>query len=159
MEPTGYELKVLATAKLLNYVLKLTGQTVPHQIVDFARGHRSACISKQVGDNIVATMCEVMGKLTPEQIEELAYKPRTKEARALADWWEEHQAADAERVAVQENRELMAAYLFGEDADLPEHKRKSIVDWYAKLDGTGQSYVNLLLLIREQRAKSLHVTE
>lgn len=150
MEPTAYELQIINTARLLVHVLRSTGQNVPSGIENIAE-NRQGMIGRKAGDNIVAAMCEVMHGLTPEQVEELAYKPRNKTARALADWWEEHQAADKAREAIEAKGKLDRGYLFPKSSGVPKAKKDQVMAWYDKLGSTGQGYVNMLLLLRDNR--------
>ncbi len=47
--------------------------------------------------DLVAPLCALLKSLTKAQMDEHVYNARKKPARELADWWEEHQAADALR--------------------------------------------------------------
>ena len=159
MQPTAFELKVIETAKLLSYVLSATNREVPGPIVELASGTRNRAIDKAIGDQVVAALCGEMDALTPLTREKLVYHTRTREARRLADWYEEHQAADREREGRERKQELDRGYLFPAGSDVPSRKQDQMLEWYNRLGGEGQSYVNLLLLLRDNKKVVSNVSE
>lgn len=159
MKPTDYEIKVMESARHLLYVQTRMELPIEEFVIKLAQGRDYNRITPQVGDIVVESLCKLMGLLTPEQVEEFVYKPRTKEARALADWWEDHQAADKSREQTAAKAKLDRGYLFPKGSGVPSAKKDEMMKWYAGLTSTGQSYVNLLLYIRDKHAKDLHVTE
>ena len=92
MEPSDKELQLKRAAKLLLYVQEQLGQT--HEAwTQYAVNNMASAND----DRPVIELCGVLKELTPEQLERIVYNAHNKTARDLADWWEEHQAADATR--------------------------------------------------------------
>jgi len=155
MAPTGYELQIVKVAGLFLYVNDQLGRTV-HSEVKMLADHRNYCrVTREAGDRIVASLCALMTSLDPETLDQIVYKTRSHAARRLADWWEEHQAADRKREAAEKKTDLDRGYLFPKDSDVTDHKKDEILKWYKNLGEAGQSYVNMLLLIRDNQAKKV----
>lgn len=153
MAPTGYELEIVATAKLLKYIALDLGHEVDPTVGRLSQDRNYTEVTRAVGDKLVATLCRVMHELPDEVVERLAYVNRCREARQLADWWEEHQAADRKRDEAKKKTDLDRGYLFPKGSGVPSHKKDEILKWYKGLGSTGQSYVNLLLLVRDNAGK------
>jgi hypothetical protein len=91
MEQTDKEKRLQETARLYEYVLLELGQTVAAKIMFTARDTYAT-------EDFVPQLCAALNGLTKIRREKLIYgNPKDKTARALADWWEEHEAADAAR--------------------------------------------------------------
>lgn len=91
LEPTAREAKLQRAAKLLVYVCKRMGTNPkPWMLKEagniYAKDERS-----------VTELCAILKRMSPEQQETIIYDSRNKDARDLANWWEEHKAADVER--------------------------------------------------------------
>lgn len=103
MDPNGKEIALQRTAKLLVYLNKKLG--LPSSKTLIAESENCYCAS-----DFVPKLCKLLSGLTPEQENLLVYNGRVKEARDLADWWDEHKAADAKRIAKEkrdaEDKEL-----------------------------------------------------
>lgn len=56
-------------------------------------------------NDLVVILCKLCHNLGPILQEKIIYNGNSKQARALADWWEEHQEADKQRIK-EENKEL-----------------------------------------------------
>lgn len=81
-------------------------------------------------DEITAILCSICRSMTEEQKTAIIYDGRIPEARALAAWWDEHQAADAKREAeeaaareAERGRALAVKILNG----LPHETRAALV--------------------------------
>jgi len=161
--PTNYELKVVEAAKLLVYVytqlfsMKENGgfnglPPTDHmkRLSHFARGEGRIGIDKTTGDKLTAELCGLLGRLDEETTNKIVYDARSRDSRRLADWWEAHQIADQKRELAEREDKLLSGQLFG-NSDLPKDKKQAILKWYKSLTGTGQSYVNLLQLIRTKQ--------
>lgn len=93
LDPTRIEVELRRTAKLLVYV---------HSRIPFIMGswvNDEANNQYASDERLVPLLCDVLKHLTPEQTEHVVYDAHSAEARDLANWWEEHQAADREREA------------------------------------------------------------
>jgi hypothetical protein len=62
-------------------------------------------------DDVVAKLCFKLSTLTKKQQSVIIYNGRDKTSRALADWWDEHQEADKERIEqeVKDSKDRVAA--------------------------------------------------
>lgn len=90
LEPNQRERALQKTAQLYAWSLQQLKQPVPAPL-------QEAADNQYCRADYVPHLCELLKGLKPKQREELVYDARSKEARALADWWEKHQAADKER--------------------------------------------------------------
>lgn len=92
MAPDDKERELQRTAKLLIYVQEQIGQA--HEAWTLAAANNMY----PNDDRVVIQLCNVLNELDSEQRERIVYNAHDKTARDLADWWEEHQNADAERL-------------------------------------------------------------
>lgn len=99
MEPTQRERLLQETAQLYAYVLHATGNLVPQKV-------ELAANNQYCRDDFVADLCQFITEMTADLRMQIIYNPYNRTARRLADWWEEHEAADRQRVA-QEQTELL----------------------------------------------------
>jgi hypothetical protein len=62
-------------------------------------------------DEVVALLCTTIRSMTPEQVNAIVYNGHDATARKLANWWDEHQAADRKRALadVEAEQELARA--------------------------------------------------
>jgi hypothetical protein len=96
MEPNAQEQTNQRAARLLVYTLKRLDRPTENWMVQeanniYARDERT-----------IPRLCDVLKEMPSDQRDALVYgSPRDKMARQLADWWEEHQEADA----IRETRE------------------------------------------------------
>ena len=88
MNPTGKEKELQKTAKLLIFVYQKLGIQIP----DWLQKDADDIYCKN--DQAVIDLCAALRGLSADQIERIVYDPHSKQARQLADWWDEHQEAD-----------------------------------------------------------------
>jgi len=88
LEPTIRETQNQRAAKLLVYVLENLDITVPESI------RRDAEYIYVNRDRNTTDLCDLIRKMTRTQKAKLMYDGRNKNARALADWWDEHKYHD-----------------------------------------------------------------
>jgi hypothetical protein len=50
----------------------------------------------------VVELCTILGGLTEDQLNHIVYDGKNPKARDLANWWDYHKQADAERIAKEE---------------------------------------------------------
>jgi len=93
MEPTTREKELQRSAQLLLYVLRRLG--IP-PLPWVARQADSVYASDE---RSVIELCATLRAMDPATREALIYNPHERDARDLATWWEEHQAADRAREA------------------------------------------------------------
>jgi len=94
MEPSESEFQSQLTCQHIQYVLKTLDRPVPQWIKDAAKnsyGNPSRL------NEAVVTLCDLCHELTTEQEGAIIYDGRNPRARALADWWDRHKAADKAR--------------------------------------------------------------
>jgi hypothetical protein len=89
LTPTRLEVESRKTAENIKYLLTELKLEVP-SLIENATG----CYGdRHIADTMVSTLCKLCKGLTKDEMDKIVYG-RTKEARQLADWWEEHQEAD-----------------------------------------------------------------
>lgn len=95
MDPNQYELQSIRTANLLKYTLEHLKKAVPDYV-------EAATISTygnaQKLNDMVVMLCAELSALDSKKLDKLVYNSKDKTARALADWWGEHQEADKKRI-------------------------------------------------------------
>lgn len=119
MEPNGKERRLQQTAQLLMYVRYNTNSGIK---VDNKLKRAAADIYCKV--DYVPELCAAIRALSPEEVERIVYDGRNPEARKLADWWEEHQAADAARLAKEQREKEEAAARERALAKLTQEERR-----------------------------------
>lgn len=93
LRPTNREEELRRAAKLLVWVKTKLHKAVP----DYAK-KAAADIYGNGGDRAIKELCATLKQMNKNKREELIYgNAHDPIARDLADWWETHQAADAER--------------------------------------------------------------
>ena len=101
MEPNRHEAESKLACQLLAYALPLAGQALPSWIAAGAKDYYGAPRRLKEATVMLCTLCRTMDE---SQKEKVIYDGRNPDARKLADWWDEHQKADA----VREQREKEA---------------------------------------------------
>ena len=91
MAPSTKERELQRTAKLLVYLQRQLGQEPEAWLLHEANNIYSS------NDQSVIKLCDALRQMSPTQMDSIVYNGHNKTARDLADWWEEHQAADVER--------------------------------------------------------------
>lgn len=92
LEPTQRERLLQNTAQLYAYVLAETGQRVPDRV-------QAAAGDSYCSDDYVSHLCDQLTHMNVDTRHRVVYNAHDRTARRLADWWEEHQAADHRRIA------------------------------------------------------------
>lgn len=98
LEQTSVEAFVQTTAKNLVYVLKSLKKTVPKWVTTIANDY----YAQDPQDQLTPMLCETIKKMSSSQLQKIVYDGKKPEARQLAEWWDNHQAADKRRK--KENR-------------------------------------------------------
>ncbi len=96
LEPNAREIESQRVAKLLSYAFHALSMRVPVRVEAASAdiyGNRDLC------DAFTIQLCGLCKAMTEAEQTRIIYNAKSKDARALADWWEEHQAADAKREA------------------------------------------------------------
>ena len=106
LEPSQRERELQRAAKLFVYACKKTGTTPPKWAVKEAKNIYAD------DERSVTRLCNKLKAMSAKRRDALVYNARSKTARDLADWWEEHLEADAER----EGRAVWGDHHTAEDA-------------------------------------------
>lgn len=93
--PTLEELNKIETSKLIIYVDEQLKLKTPKAIKDAAADVYGDGIDL---DKITRMLCKKLSTLNDKQLKKIVYNAKDKTSRKLADWWEEHQAADKKRL-------------------------------------------------------------
>ncbi len=100
-ESSAWDYEVIRAAKLAVFVCSRTGAKCPPQIISAAEAKYA------VSDEPVAFLCGMLQAMDDKLRDDIIYDARNPSSRALADWWERHQAMDRareEREAAEERR-------------------------------------------------------
>ena len=90
MEPTHTERRLQETAILLGYALVEMNQKVTGRVANAAN-------DQYCTTDLVPDLCALIRSMTAEEKDRIVYNARDKRSRQLANWWEEHEAADKAR--------------------------------------------------------------
>lgn len=94
MRQTSEEEFTQQTAQNLVYVLKSLKKPVPKDVLETSQDYYAS----DENDKLTPQLCSLIKKMTKKQKDTILYNGKNKAARQLAEWWEEHQEADKERV-------------------------------------------------------------
>lgn len=97
LEPTHKEQQLKRAAVLLVYALEHLGHAVTPEL------RKQASHNYGLGPDRVPELCDLLTNLSHPDRLALLFAPN-KTARDLANWWEDHQEADAKRLASEEHR-------------------------------------------------------
>lgn len=91
LDPTTKEEELQRTAKLIVYVCERLGQVPDPTIVEHAND--LYCDA----DYLVPLLCAKLSGLDDDDFDSIVYCPYSRMSRDLANWWEDHSAADLAR--------------------------------------------------------------
>jgi hypothetical protein len=89
------------TAQLLVYLREKLSLEVSMELADAARQYYCNL-------DFTPQLCDLLRRMSPEEIDTIVYDGRSKDARRLADWWDEHQRVDEERQAQEVEKQYLA---------------------------------------------------
>ena len=119
MEPTGKERQLQDTAKLLKYALFELDLPVPSKV-------RTAADDVYCQLDLVPDLCKLITNMNELQVNRVVYNAQNKQARKLADWWEEHQRADRKRIASEMKKIEKEALIESAMAKLTDSERAAL---------------------------------
>lgn len=122
MEPNNYEKAVANTCKLLQFVKIKLGMKLGRIEIKYDDPYQYP--PKDIGDKVTAELCGLLRSMDEDQINSIVYNAKDPTARKLADWWEEHQAADAKR----EEEEMSKKVYKGEDFSVSYEDSQEVRD-------------------------------
>lgn len=104
VEPTRYETFSKRTAECLVYALAEMDRVIPRWVANVAENPYGD--TNQVTE-LTVMLCDLCREIIDGgKADEIIYNGRIKRARDLADWWEEHEAADLEREQEEKQERL-----------------------------------------------------
>lgn len=104
-EPTATEEYNQRTAQLAVYVLEQLSMFIPNDV-------SMAADAVFCSIDFTPSLCDLLKNMSRKQMTEIVYNAHSKQSRALADWWEQHQEADrrnAQRDADEKKRKELQA--------------------------------------------------
>src|SRR5438552_10411770 len=103
LEPTHSEREHQRAAQLLVYVLGRLSRAAPEWVMHESQ-NVYACDAR-----LFPLLCDTLRRLDAATRERLIYNAKDRTARDLADWWEDHQQADAAEAAAASEAEALGA--------------------------------------------------
>ena len=96
-EASDKDKQAMEAARHIQYLYPKLGIDIPGAAKELPTGYDILGFGKKA-DVLVRDLCGTCREMTDEQIESIIYNARCRQARRLADWWEDHQEWDRERV-------------------------------------------------------------
>lgn len=103
LEPRQAEVESKRAAKLIVFVDNQMGLETPNWI---KRAAQDCYGNEDKLNELVVKLCDLCTNMSAIQENLIIYNARSKTSRDLADWWDEHQAADKERIAEEKKEAL-----------------------------------------------------
>jgi len=100
LEPNSYEKSIKETIENLLFLYSKENLNKPIK-KELLKASTEIYFSKEKGDKWVSELCEQLSNLSEDNLNTIVYNPKLKKSRKLADWWEEHQEADAKRIKIE----------------------------------------------------------
>lgn len=122
-EPNAKEVESRTVAKLLVYLLSAIDKDVPDDVQYAAKSEYG---NTQHLDGHTALLCSTIQGLSKRNQDKLIYDGRNAAARKLADWWENHQQVDAQRIAEEKKQKRNAKLVESALAKLTPAERKAL---------------------------------
>jgi hypothetical protein len=103
LEPDRHEIESRRVAQLICFInshkdFKCFERGVSSWIINAAKeiyGNKARL------NELVVMLCSICSGMSKKEQDAIIYDARNKDSRDLADWWEEHQKADAERIEME----------------------------------------------------------
>src|SRR5579864_6920406 len=111
LAPDSFEQECQRMAKLIIYVASFYKGILPQWIKECAENSYGAPNGEQHGDKRLAPyLCQLLTNLKNDKnrqglYNQIVYNAHNKTSRDLADWWDEHQRADEERIKSEKEKE------------------------------------------------------
>lgn len=107
LNPNDAEKNSATVAKHLVYVMTTLGMAVPKEYMDASV---SIYGNTEILDEMVVRLCYILSSSTEEELDLLVYNSRSRAARELANWWEEHQEADKRRIKEEKTQTITVKF-------------------------------------------------
>lgn len=121
MNPTHIEANRKKVSELIVFVDSQLKIDTPADIKNAAKDYYGEGVDL---DTVTEMLCSKLSKLTKKQQDEIIYNGRNKSSRALANWWEEHLAADKARIEEELKAKKTKAARAAAIKKLTPHERK-----------------------------------
>lgn len=95
LDPNEDERNKQIVSSHICYINKKLGLSTPKIIKEASKDSYGGKVDL---NTIVIELCSKLQNLTEDQLNDIVYNGRIKEARELADWWDEHKKADLKRL-------------------------------------------------------------
>lgn len=119
LEPTRRESELHRAARLLLYVRRSLGKPISTGLVADAQDQYCPV-------DYTARLCKEVRDMKGRERDRIVYDGKNKDARNLADWWEEHQAADKVREEAERKEAERHALRAQALAKLTPEERKAL---------------------------------
>lgn len=120
LEATGREVGLKRAAQLAVFVGAGLGIEVPEDIAENAEQYYGSDYGQ------VQWLCGKLKNMSDADRERIVYDAHNAKSRDLADWWEEHQEADAKREAAEQRAAHEAALRASAASKLSDEERRAI---------------------------------
>lgn len=129
MEPTAREQYCQHTAQLYLYAMQQLQSMGSHIFApELIKDVTLAANHTYASSDYTPHLCALINKLPLEQQEAVIYNARIPMSRKLADWWEQHQQVDAQRIRATKTEISQLVYEVTKLADdLPPALRDKII--------------------------------
>jgi len=94
LKQDGLEQYIETTAGLVKFVKKSLGLIITKEESELDTYYPN----RDKGDFITERLCTLIKEMTPDQREVILWNAKNKTSRMLANWWDDHQAADRKRI-------------------------------------------------------------
>lgn len=125
MDPTNKEIQLQRTAKLLMFVNQQLDIPVSQKL-------REAVKNSYCTADYVPVLCKTIRGMTEDQLNTIVYNGRDATSRDLADWWDEHEAADRRREAKEQEQARQQALAESAMQKISREELAALKKWLLK---------------------------
>jgi hypothetical protein len=125
MDPTNKEIQLQRTARLLKFVNQQLDIPVSQKLQEAAK-------NTWCRDDYVPVLCKTIRGMTEDQLNTIVYNGRDATSRDLADWWDEHEAADRRREAKEQEQARQQALAESAMQKISREELAALKKWLLK---------------------------
>jgi len=129
-EPNQAEQESKRACQCLVYVLKTQQRCITPWIINGADSDYGVAIRLK---EATVKLCDLCNAMNPVEKDKIIYNGRNAEARKLADWWDEHQKADAERIKEEEQAKKKEKLKQSALSKLTPEEKKAILNQFPNM--------------------------
>jgi hypothetical protein len=100
MEQDGLEKHIQTTARLVKFVKNKLGLIITKEENELDTSYPN----RSKADFITERLCSLIKGMDAEERENIVWDAKNKTSRQLADWWDEHLAADRKRIYAEQEK-------------------------------------------------------